>query len=83
MTAMHFSPTLLDRRAEAGLHVTWDMFIAAAVLALLIGQGAIDLHQQHTAESDQTQNWEQNRSKLHGHEKTDMLERRVIAPHFG
>lgn len=83
MTATQFSPLLLGRRAEAEPYVTWGMFIAAAALALLIGQGSIDIHQQHTPDSDQTENWEQNRSKLHGRGKTDMLERRVIAPHFG
>lgn len=83
MTAMQFSPLLLSRWAETEPHVTWGMFIAAAALALLIGQGVIDIHQQHVPDSDQMQNWEQNRSKLQGLGKPDTLKKRVIAPHFG
>ena len=82
MTATEFSPMLQGRPTETQPNMTWDMFIAAAALALLIGLTAIDILRQHTPDNDQMQNWEQDRSKLHGSGKSDVLERRVIAPHF-
>lgn len=69
MTALQLAYPQPRKGIKTDPNVTPGMFIAAALLALLIGASAIDIQQQRTIIADHQQNWEQEASKLDGRGK--------------
>lgn len=68
MTALQLAYPQPDKGIKTDPNVTPGMFIAAAVLALLIGASAVDI-QQRTVITDHQQSWEQQVSNLDGRGK--------------
>lgn len=48
MTDVQFSPDLVSRSFETGPNATWGTTLAAGILVLVIGLGAIYKHDQRT-----------------------------------